>query len=69
MAHLAAGHHVPVQVKDILKWRARVGREPETFDASVGGDPRSGKHEPAGQLGVGEVGHRPNVRARYDEHV
>ena len=69
MPHLVASHDVPVQVEDILERRARVGREAEAFGAGVRRDPRSGKDKAAREIGVGEIGHRPDVRARYHEHV
>ena len=69
MIHLGAGHHVPVQVEDILKRRSRVGREAKALCTSLRRDPRRGQDKPAGELGVGEVGYRLDVRARYHEHV
>jgi hypothetical protein len=69
MSHLVAGHDVPMQVEDILKRRARVGREAEALCASLRRDPGRCQDKPTGQLGVGQIGNRPNVRARYHEHV
>jgi len=69
MPHRVAGHDVPVEVKDILKGRAGVRRETKALGTRIGCDPRGGKDEPAGQLGVGEISDRPNVPARDDEHM
>jgi hypothetical protein len=69
MPHFVASHHVPVKVEDILKRRTRVGREAEAPCASLGRDPRRCQDKPTSQRGVGQVGHRPNVRTRDHEHV
>ena len=69
MPHLAAGHDVPVEVEDILKGRAGVRRQAKALGAGIGRDPRRCQDQLAGQLGVREVRHGPNVLARNDEHV
>ena len=69
MPHRIAGHDMPVQVKHILERRPGVGGHPETLRAGVGGDSRRHKHKPTRQLGIGELGYRPNMVPRYDEHM
>jgi len=69
MPHRVTGHDVPVEVKDILKWRTGVRRETKALCTCIGCDPRRGQDEPAGKLGVGEISDRPNVPARDNEHM
>lgn len=69
MSHSTPGHHVPVEVKDVLKWRAGVRREPEGRDARIAGDHRGGEHEPTRQVDVGELHNGADVAARDDQHV
>jgi hypothetical protein len=69
MSHLAARHHVPVQVKDVLKRRTGVRRETKAGHARVARDPRREENKTTGEVGVGEVGDGPDVTARDNEHV
>ena len=69
MAHLAAGHHVPVQVKDVLKRRAGVRRQAEAADASVARDPGRRKYESTCEVRVRELGDRDDMATRDDENV
>ena len=58
-----------MQVEDILKRRAGVRREAETFDACVPRDPRGGENEFTHQVDICEVGDGADMAARDNEHV